>query len=184
MCVTSTSRSTARSGVRLVLISEPTCCWRFSTTTWCPKRVMRRFRRSSSLADSRSSTVRCAKQHGSDWSDHRRSSNCTSRTNGDTIRCCKSPTRSARCSQIGWASPEPSPFGGPLPSKADRTRPAFFGPLALGRFPRLRTAAPVTVGYANGLLEGESDMPVLLNHTIVQAYDKHESAEFLAHILG
>jgi extradiol dioxygenase family protein len=27
-------------------------------------------------------------------------------------------------------------------------------------------------------------MPVLLNHTIVQAYDKHESAEFLARILG
>jgi extradiol dioxygenase family protein len=34
------------------------------------------------------------------------------------------------------------------------------------------------------LQEGEFNMAVLLNHTIVQAYDKHESAEFLARILG
>jgi extradiol dioxygenase family protein len=44
--------------------------------------------------------------------------------------------------------------------------------------------APATLEVANALQEGESDMAVLLNHTIVQAYDKNESAEFLARILG
>src|ERR1700685_3870508 len=41
-----------------------------------------------------------------------------------------------------------------------------------------------SVDAASALLEGGPDMAVLLNHTIVQAYDKNESAEFLARILG